>query len=431
MNQIPDLFSVLAPNACRAYILMQTRANERATRTRDYLECLWRTYYAYAEPQFLAEFPIHTHERWFEMFLTVTLLRRGADVIKTSPPGPDIAVNVRSRRIWIEAVCATGGEPGRADTISEPLPGDAFTVPWDAIALRIRNAVEEKKRKYQRYLDEDIVCAQDGLLIALNVHRIPYASSDVERYIFRSMFGVGNQVLRVDLSTARVVGSSNEVLQSVAKRSSRAPVGVQPFIDGSMGHVSGLIVSSFSAIAHAHRDAPDLTLYPNLTAETPWIQGLLPIDREWTFETSEAEWIGRLHDLSNQMPKPANRHIFTVVCRALAGCLATMFAVAAAVYWLTLTGIEQARAITYLVALAAFVVCPRTNYKKRSVRIGICVLASAAVIADVPSLRDLLTANKPGGNAAIFGQCLVLLVLVSMFLEAYSWRNTVRAHNSC
>ena len=195
------------------YASLRAPSNSKAQRVRDYCEDLWRSYSYYAEPQFLAEFPIHFHERWFEMYLTVSLLHRGAQLQKTLPPGPDLLANVKGRRVWIEAVCGSGGEEGLPDSIPEPYfskPGEPVSggyVPWDRIALRIRSAVEDKRRKLQLYLERGIVTGDDSLLIAINVHRIPYASSDIERYVFRSLFGVGNQVIVVDRKTAEAAVS--------------------------------------------------------------------------------------------------------------------------------------------------------------------------------------------------------------------------------
>jgi hypothetical protein len=301
MTSIPDLFRSTPPDACGLYSkLCRPDEYPRGKPVRAHCERLWSVYHAYAEPQFLAEFPLRFHERWFEMYLTVTLLERGAAVQRTSPPGPDVLVTVDGRRTWIEAVCGTGGQPGLPDSVVEPPqpkpgePAQVFNVPWDKIALRIRSSVEEKKRKYDKYLTEGRVAAGDSLLIALNVDQIPYAAADVERYVFRALYGIGNQVLLIDRKTAKAVSSTHEQLLSIPKLSSGAPVGTQPLIDGSMATIGGVIVSSYSAPARAHQSSPDFTLYPNLTATIPWKTGDLPIEREWEFEPTADGWTGQL-----------------------------------------------------------------------------------------------------------------------------------------
>ena len=168
-------------------------------------------------------------------------------------------------------------------------------VPWDLIALRIRAAIEEKRRKYDRYLEQGIVVEKDSLLIALNVDQIPHAALDCQTYIFRALYGVGNYVITMDLSTRKAVSSTNEQLVSIAKLSSGAAVGTQPFIDGSMPAIAGTIVCADNAMGAAHAESPPaLTLYPNLTARTSWTTGALPVTHEWRFESNSDGWRGEL-----------------------------------------------------------------------------------------------------------------------------------------
>ncbi|MGB9145641.1 MAG: hypothetical protein WCC14_07455 [Acidobacteriaceae bacterium] len=293
MSATADLFGVTPENASEFYRkLCLPEEFPRGRVVREHCERLWAIYAPFAEPQFLAEFPIRFHQRWFEMYLTATLIERGVKVQPTSPPGPDVLVQVGGRRIWIEAVCATGGEPGLPDSVVHMSCGH---VPWDQIALRIRNSIEEKRNKYAKYLEKGLLKPGEPLLIALNVEQIPYASFDSPKYIFRALYGVGNQVIHLQLPKGgppKAVGTSNEQLLTINKRSSGAPVGTQPFIDGSMPTITGVIVSGHNSGSAAHRP-PDFTLYPNLTAETPWVAGELPVS-EWQFRQSDEAWQGQL-----------------------------------------------------------------------------------------------------------------------------------------
>jgi hypothetical protein len=301
MNTAPDLFAANPPNASVMYAALRSPTSEKQRRVRAHVEGLWQIYHYYAEPLFLSEFSLQFHERWFEMYLAVCLLKAGAQLQKTLPPGPDLLVNANGRRLWIEAACASGGHPGLPDTVEEPVrpgPEEASAggiVPWDLIALRIRSSIEEKRRKYDRYLERGIVTADDSLLIALNVYKIPFASADVERYVFRALFGIGNQVIMFDRNTAQPVGSTNQQLLAIAKVATGSEVGTMPFIDASMPAISAVIVSSHEAVAAAHENTADLTLYPNLTATAPWRFGDLSLEREWTFEASADGWTGTLN----------------------------------------------------------------------------------------------------------------------------------------
>jgi hypothetical protein len=293
VNAIADLFGALPDNACDVYRqLCSPEQYPKGRIVRDHCDRLWRTYSPFADPQFLAEFPLHFHQRWSEMYLAATLIESGVDVQRTAPPGPDILAIVRGRRVWIEAICGTGGQPGLPDSVVHQASG---LVPWNLIALRIRSSVEEKRVKYAKYLEQGLVKEGESLLIALNVHDIPHASLDVAAYVFRALYGVGNQVIRIALPQGgppRAVGSSNEQLITINKLSTGAPVGTQPFIDGSISTIAGVIVSGHDAASAAHRPS-DLTLYPNLTAATAWIPGSLPL-MEWQFKQGNDGWQGEM-----------------------------------------------------------------------------------------------------------------------------------------
>jgi hypothetical protein len=297
MTNTPDLFAASPSNACFFYTALKTPSiDPKVQKTRTDCERLWRVYSNYAEPNFLAEFALHFHQRWFEMALTVKLLELGAQVQKTEPPGPDVLVNLNGRRLWIEAVCATGGAPGLPNSV--PAPPSSGMVPWNNIALRIRSSIEEKKTKFDRYLEMGIVSPDDQLLIALNVHEIPHASLDFERYVFRALYGVGDLTIKFDLDTKKAVSAENQQLVSIAKAVTGNPVGTMPFIDGSMPLISGALVNAFEAVAAAHVRF-ELTLYPNLTATQPWIPGDLSFDHEWQFESDADGWKGDRVDLTS------------------------------------------------------------------------------------------------------------------------------------
>jgi hypothetical protein len=194
MGSIPDLFESTDTNADPFYTTVRTSDHPRAVQVRQHCERMWAIYHRYADAQFLAEFPRRFHDRWFEMYLTVTPLQLDAQVQLTQPPGPDILVAHEGRRLWIEAVCASGGEAGRPDSIAEPqfVAGRTVTGPggyeeWDKIALRIRNSIEKKRAAYAEYLRLGIVTTDDLLVIAVNVNKIPGATLDTQKYIFRAL----------------------------------------------------------------------------------------------------------------------------------------------------------------------------------------------------------------------------------------------------
>ena len=124
MQSTKSLFSGNPANACSTYryILDSKKSTDRAGR--EHCEELWNEYRSFADPHFLEEFPLHTHQRWFEMYLTVSLIRAGLNVecSKLKKRGaPDVLITDDDRKIWIEAVCPTAGTEGKPDSVPDPL----------------------------------------------------------------------------------------------------------------------------------------------------------------------------------------------------------------------------------------------------------------------------------------------------------------------
>jgi type I restriction enzyme S subunit len=294
-----DLFAATPANACPAYANLRGAGDEHCRAGREHCEELWRDFEPLADPNFAVEFALHVQERWFEMYLTVALMRLGLDI--TCPkPGPDILLRLDGRRVWIEAVCATAGEAGRRDSVPQPRytridePAIVRDVPWDEMTLRVRSALAAKGARFQDYLRNGHLAPDDALVVAINVHSIPGAWVDMGDLMMRALYGRGDLVLTIDRDTGVVVGSRHQRLSSIPKKSTGAEVGIQPFIDGSIPHIAAVIGSRADACNRPIRLGDDLLLLPNLTARMPISAGSLQIGEEWVFVQDKDGWQGQL-----------------------------------------------------------------------------------------------------------------------------------------
>src|SRR5271167_2405657 len=96
------LFSIEPPaNASHGYVNLYSAATDEHRKIREHCEYLWRLYKPYADKNFLPEFVLHFHERWFEMYLGACLLTRGVALRPCKLPGPDLLAQVDGRRVWI------------------------------------------------------------------------------------------------------------------------------------------------------------------------------------------------------------------------------------------------------------------------------------------------------------------------------------------
>ena len=103
------------------------RDEKRLADVKSYVEDLWIDYYPYADKDFPKQLPHDFQARFWEMYLTCTLVGKSYTVIpkQTRAEGPDVKIAYASTTIWIEAVTPTGGDVGRPDSVPSPIMGVA------------------------------------------------------------------------------------------------------------------------------------------------------------------------------------------------------------------------------------------------------------------------------------------------------------------
>ncbi len=290
MKKREKLFSHSGNGACLTYQKVQEAGHERYESVRAQCEDLWCDFSEHADRHFRQEFAKNFHQRWFEMYLTVSLIRAGL-VVECLKPGPDILVTADGRRIWIEAVCLTGGEAGKPNSVPELKFGTVQNVPIEQYVMRIRNSLNEKANKFRKYIADGIVHRYDYTVIAINGGEIPFWVADVAKCMERSLYGVGDMVFKFDRDSRKIVNAERENIQAIQKASG-AKIGVQPFADGSMKHVSYALASWANAFNLPSSLGGDYVLYPNLSSTTPWVGDLLPVVQEWSFRETQEGWSG-------------------------------------------------------------------------------------------------------------------------------------------
>lgn len=286
-----DLFSALPSNSCLHYSLVRGASEKHLADAREHCEDLWRTFKPHADEHFLSEFPLRFHERWFEMYLAVSLIRCGF-AIQSRNSGPDVLLTSCQPRIWVEAVCATSGQPGAPDSVPEAVDGKSMAVPVDQYVLRIRSSLQDKARRFSEYIEDGMIRPDDILLVAVNVASAGLSSLDMVECMPRALYGIGNPILEYNKRTGEQVGSHRETISEIRKKSSGAPVGIQPFVDRSMPHISATLASSAKVVSLPSRLGDDCVLYPNLASTNSWPKGAIPLGEEWSYDEVEDGWRG-------------------------------------------------------------------------------------------------------------------------------------------
>ena len=257
---------------------------------KHYIEDLWVDYEPFADPNFGQEFARNTPGRFWEMYLTCTLISLEFQVVRRDQrrrEGPDVMVEGSGQTIWVEAVAAERGQG--PDAVIKPSVKSApgIRIPEEQILLRLTNALDEKHRKYRKYRNNSSVAGEDPYIVALNGAGVPYSSSDNDDvpYIVQVLYGVGLHAVNIeDWETNQVSPPFREPRRNVTKRSG-SEVSTELFLKHDYKGVSAVLFSSVNVNMgdRLPKSGADFILCPNPNACNP-----IPID--WLRSAREA-WV--------------------------------------------------------------------------------------------------------------------------------------------
>lgn len=278
-----SLFSKLLPGASPSYRGLYEPRNDNAAQCRSYVESLWDRFRGHADGNFVQDFAAHTHQRFWEMYVGVTLLDAG-HVIHAPKPGPDFGITLAGRQIWIEAVAATPGASGKPDSIP-PLDlqagmARAEYVPQDKIVLRCTSAISAKfPMQYRQHVQKGIVSPEDCYIVAVNhAETYHYAEVGEPPYIFRAVLGLGSHFATIDRNTGELTGQGVQYRGSLPKATG-ASVETRLFLSSNSAPISAVIgsVTSIGTPVHLgqHEMGQDFRLVHNPFATNALPPGLL------------------------------------------------------------------------------------------------------------------------------------------------------------
>lgn len=222
------------------------RDEKRLADHKSYVENLWVNYFPYADKDFPKQLPHDFQARFWEMYLTCTLVGKSYTVIpkQKRAEGPDIKMSYASTTIWIEAVAPTGGDVGRPDSVPSPIMGIAQQVPDDQMILRYRSAIHDKYYdKYFKYLGNETIRSDDCYIIALNGSRLPWHGSDLHiPRIVRSVLPFGSPQVTIDKKSGKVVNTGYQY-RSYLRKTSGQKIDTDIFVKSEYSHISAVLFS--------------------------------------------------------------------------------------------------------------------------------------------------------------------------------------------
>ena len=281
-----SLFAIDDANADDAYKNIRVPKGEGAAVARSNCDELWRDFAPYASEHFRVEIRRHFHQRWFEMYLAVSMLRAGLAIECPPKNAPDVRVQHRDGRVlWLEAIAPTGGVESNPDRVVQPraAPGEssvAYYVPRERIAIRICGALREKAARLSEYRQQGVIAPEHQAVVAINVRGIPDAAYEAEQLGPAAIYGLGPQFMTFDRATLEVVHSGFQHRPALL-RSSGNPVDAEPFLHSGLEHVAGALFSGADAANHPYPPGHDFMLFPNPKAAPLYTERQLPIGREW------------------------------------------------------------------------------------------------------------------------------------------------------
>jgi type I restriction enzyme S subunit len=234
------------------YNYICTDSAERAKVARAYTEALWVKYQPYADHNFKEQIRNDFDARFWEMYLTCTLMDKGYEITKKigKIAGPDTRVEYEDNIIWIEATTPTSGNRGSSDSVPDLVitnPPTAQQVPDEQIILRYRSAIKEKyDYKYFEYLKNGIVSKEDFYLVAINGCRIPHSGTERELpRIVRSVLPFGHSQVTIDMSSGNIISEGHQYRAQIAKASG-CSVRTDIFLDLYYHHINAILFSNIN-----------------------------------------------------------------------------------------------------------------------------------------------------------------------------------------
>lgn len=256
----------------------------------DYIERLWSQFRQYADRQFEVEFIADLQGRFWEMYLGCALLDAGHALVPADDrpaEGPDICVQMKDTRIWIEAIAPGRGQG--ADAVPEsPADGKARYVPDNELMLRYRSAFFDKQKIFCGYRHKNIVEAGDITVIAISGGRFVgqvWAEMFLPR-IVHCLYPIGHYAVTLDRDTLEVVHEGHTYRDCIKKQSG-VDIETDVFLNADNSDISAVIFSYADACNHPDRPGADFVTCHHVKPRAALPLGWIARGREFWVEGND------------------------------------------------------------------------------------------------------------------------------------------------
>ena len=234
---------------------------------RRFIEELWARYQGLEDPHFLQDARTHFLERFWEMYLGVSLMERGLKPTRSGDAGPEFWCEHDGQKIWVEAV-APGPGTG-ADRVDEPIVGVADYIPIEKILLRFTSAVADKRRRYLAAVDKGLIETSAPYVLAINSRGIPHAPyGSTMPFFLQALLPIGEPTMVIDRSSGEVVDSYHALRETIQKAGGTR-ISTSTFLDPGSSFISAVLHSGVDCVNRPSVLGGDFCVLHNPSASQP------------------------------------------------------------------------------------------------------------------------------------------------------------------
>ncbi|WP_374275943.1 hypothetical protein [Brevundimonas sp.] len=178
---------------------------------RERLDGMYARAAAFLDANFKDQFARATNDRFFELRLANALLDHDFVLEAAAENRPDFATRLPDgRRLWVEAVSLSWGQPGNPDRAPELKEG-LQPAPIREVLLRKTSALKEKRDRFRHYGETGVVAPEDVCVVAMSSGGLhPHVEGVGLPRIVSAVLPFGDEQITIDRATGHVVAMTHE-----------------------------------------------------------------------------------------------------------------------------------------------------------------------------------------------------------------------------
>jgi len=256
-----------------------TRDHTRGKRHKRLVEDMWREFEPIADDNFQSDAMSHFNERLWEMYLAVTLQRRGYEVKNMGGRGPDFHVSRDGVNSCIEATAPGLGEGD--DAVPELVDRVVAEVPEDQIILRLTGALDAKRKQYSKAVERNALDPDLPFIVAINGNRIRFQGVQCTLpTVVRAFYGFGPLWVEWGRECRKIEKAYFQRQESIQKASGIA-IPTNGLLTKDYPMVSGVLFSWSGLTTYPEKFGSEFIYVKNNHADNPLPEGFFPFGREY------------------------------------------------------------------------------------------------------------------------------------------------------